>query len=92
MRISSWGKRTSFKTAEDLYEIVVNTVPGAKLGVAFCEASGQFAQPGAGLLRGVRDLLLDDQSSRSIFGANGARPRNSGRCRRQFSEGRRRLG
>src|ERR1700730_12543464 len=28
------------KTAEDLYEVVVNTVPGAKFGIAFNEASG----------------------------------------------------
>jgi adenosine/AMP kinase len=34
------GQAHFIKTAEDLYEVVVNTVPGAKLGVAFCEASG----------------------------------------------------
>ena len=34
------GQAHFTKTAEDLYEVVVNTVPGAKLGVAFCEASG----------------------------------------------------
>ncbi|MGH7837339.1 MAG: adenosine-specific kinase, partial [Candidatus Binataceae bacterium] len=28
------------KTAEDLYEVMVNTVPGAKFAVAFNEASG----------------------------------------------------
>ena len=28
------------KTVEDLYEAIVNTVPGAKFGLAFAEASG----------------------------------------------------
>jgi uncharacterized protein len=34
------GHSHFIKTAEDLYEVVVNTVPGAKFAVAFCEASG----------------------------------------------------
>ncbi len=34
------GQSHFIKTAEDLYEIVVNSVPQAKFGIAFCEASG----------------------------------------------------
>jgi uncharacterized protein len=34
------GQSHFIKTAEDLYEAMVNSVPGAKFGVAFCEASG----------------------------------------------------
>ena len=34
------GQSHFIKTAEDLYEIVVNTVPAAKFAVAFNEASG----------------------------------------------------
>jgi adenosine/AMP kinase len=34
------GHSHFIKTAEDLYEVVVNTVPGAKFAVAFNEASG----------------------------------------------------
>lgn len=34
------GQAHFIKTAEDLYEAVVNTVPNAKFAVAFCEASG----------------------------------------------------
>src|ERR1700734_3994917 len=34
------GQSHFIKTAEDIHEIVVNTVPGAKFAVAFCEASG----------------------------------------------------
>ncbi len=34
------GQTQFIKTAEDLYEIIVTTVPQAKFGVAFTEASG----------------------------------------------------
>jgi uncharacterized protein len=34
------GQAHFIKTVEDLYEAVVQTVPGVKFGVAFCEASG----------------------------------------------------
>ncbi|MFH0816962.1 MAG: adenosine-specific kinase [Methanobacteriota archaeon] len=34
------GQSHFIKTAEDVYEAMVNSVPGAKFGVAFCEASG----------------------------------------------------
>jgi uncharacterized protein len=34
------GHSHFIKTAEDLYEVMVNTVPGAKFAIAFNEASG----------------------------------------------------
>lgn len=34
------GQSHFIKTVEDIHEAVVNTVPGIKFGVAFCEASG----------------------------------------------------
>ena len=34
------GTAHFIKTAEDLYEALVNSVPNIKFGVAFCEASG----------------------------------------------------
>jgi adenosine/AMP kinase len=34
------GQSHFIKTAEDLYEVMVNTVPGAKFAIAFNEASG----------------------------------------------------
>lgn len=34
------GQSHFIKTAEDLYEAMVNSVPQARFGVAFCEASG----------------------------------------------------
>jgi len=33
------GQSHFIKTVEDLYEVMVNSVPGAKFGLAFCEAS-----------------------------------------------------
>ncbi|MEO0185103.1 MAG: adenosine-specific kinase [candidate division WOR-3 bacterium] len=34
------GQTHFIKTAEDLYEALVNAVPGIKFGIGFCEASG----------------------------------------------------
>lgn len=34
------GQSHFIKTVEDIYEALVNTVPGVKFGLAFCEASG----------------------------------------------------
>ncbi|PMQ01659.1 MAG: hypothetical protein CBR30_04430 [Dictyoglomus sp. NZ13-RE01] len=34
------GQSHFIKTVEDLYEAIVNTVPSAKFGIAFCESSG----------------------------------------------------
>jgi len=34
------GQSHFIKTVEDLYEAVVGSVPGARFGLAFCEASG----------------------------------------------------
>jgi hypothetical protein len=34
------GHSHFIKTVEDIYEAMVNTVPGAKFGLAFCESSG----------------------------------------------------
>jgi len=34
------GQSHFIKTVEDLYEAIVQSVPGVKFGVAFCEASG----------------------------------------------------
>ena len=35
------GMSHFIKTVEDIYEAIVNTVPGAKFGVGFCEASSK---------------------------------------------------
>jgi len=35
------GQSHFIKTVEDLYEALVNSVPGIQFGIAFCEASGK---------------------------------------------------
>jgi Uncharacterized conserved protein len=35
------GHSHFIKTLEDIYEALVNSVPGIKFGLAFCEASGK---------------------------------------------------
>jgi len=35
------GQSHFIKTVEDLYEAMVNSVPGVKFGLAFCESSGE---------------------------------------------------
>jgi len=34
------GQSHFIKTVEDVYETIIQTIPGVKFGVAFCEASG----------------------------------------------------
>ena len=34
------GQSHFIKTVEDIHEVIVTTVPGAKFGLAFCESSG----------------------------------------------------
>jgi uncharacterized protein len=34
------GQSHFIKTVEDIYEVLVNSVPGIKFGLAFCESSG----------------------------------------------------
>jgi len=40
MPISSWDRVILLKAWKTFYEIMVNSVPGIKFGLAFCEASG----------------------------------------------------
>ena len=50
------GQTHFIKTAEDLHEAIVNSVPAAKFGVAFCEASGPCLVRIEGNDPGLRDL------------------------------------
>jgi len=43
-----FGQTHFIKTVEDLYEIMVGAVPGAKFGIGFCEASGHCLVRGEG--------------------------------------------
>lgn len=42
------GQAHFIKTVEDIYEALVNSVPGIKFGIAFCEASGPCLVRSAG--------------------------------------------
>ena len=57
------GQSHFIKTIEDLHEMVVTTVPGARFGLAFCEASdacliGTGTRPGTGGCRAEERLGL----------------------------------
>ncbi len=43
-----FGQSHFIKTVEDLYEIMIGTIPQSKFGVAFCEASGHCLIRGEG--------------------------------------------
>ena len=50
------GQSHFIKTVEDLYEAIVQTVPGMKFGIAFCESSGPALVRYAGNERGLIEL------------------------------------
>ena len=53
------GQSHFIKTAEDVYEAVVNAVPQAKFGVAFCEASGACLIRSEGSDEELRELAVE---------------------------------
>jgi adenosine/AMP kinase len=50
------GQSHFIKTVEDLHEALVNTVPGIKFGLAFCEASGRCLVRWSGTDAGMIEL------------------------------------
>lgn len=50
------GQSHFIKTVEDLHEAMVNTVPGIKFGLAFCEASGECLVRWSGTDAGLIEL------------------------------------
>ncbi len=52
------GQSHFVKTVEDLYEILVGSVPGAKFGLAFCEASGPCLIRSAGTDDALRQTAI----------------------------------
>ena len=56
------GQTHFIKTAEDLYEILVCSVPGIKFGLAFCEASGPCLVRSEG-----NDMELKKLAAQSAF-------------------------
>jgi adenosine/AMP kinase len=50
------GQSHFIKTVEDVHEALVNTVPGIKFGLAFCEASGKCLVRWSGTDQAMIDL------------------------------------
>ncbi len=50
------GQSHFIKTVEDLYEAIVNSVPDAEFGIAFCEASGARKVRSVGNNESLKDL------------------------------------
>lgn len=60
------GHTHFIKSAEDLYEAMVNSVPGMKFGLAFCEASGPCLVRSEGNDEELKELA---EENASIIGA-----------------------
>lgn len=54
------GQTHFIKTAEDVYEALVNAVPGIAFGVAFCEASGPCLVRAEGNDPGLKALAAEN--------------------------------
>ena len=55
-----FGQSHFIKTVEDLYEVLVNNVPGIKFGLAFAEASGDCKIRSEGNDAGLKKLAEDN--------------------------------
>jgi adenosine/AMP kinase len=53
-----FGQTHFIKTVEDLYEIIVAAVPGARFGIGFCEASGHCLVRGEGNDEGLKEAAM----------------------------------
>ena len=53
-----FGQTHFIKTVEDLYEIMVGAVPGAKFGIGFCEASGHCLVRGEGNDEALKETAI----------------------------------
>lgn len=56
------GQTHFIKTVEDIYETIVTSVPGAKFGVAFCEASGKCLVRVEGNDEAMKTIASDNAS------------------------------
>jgi uncharacterized protein len=55
-----FGMSHFIKTVEDLYEALVNTVPGIQFGLAFCEASGDCLIRAEGTAPDLTRIAIDN--------------------------------
>ena len=54
------GQSHFIKTVEDLYEVLIGSVPGIKFGLAFCEASGACLVRSEGNDRDLQKMAIDN--------------------------------
>lgn len=59
------GQSHFIKTVEDVHEALVNTVPGIKFGLAFCEASGACLIRHTGTDDAMRQLAIQNAQALS---------------------------
>jgi adenosine/AMP kinase len=57
------GQAHFIKTVEDVYEALVQSVPGIKFGLAFCEASGPCLIRHSGTDDGLKKFAIDAASA-----------------------------
>lgn len=57
-----FGQTHFIKTVEDLYEIIVGSVPNAKFGIGFCEASGHCLVRGEGNDEVLKETAIKNAS------------------------------
>ena len=57
------GQAHFIKTVEDLYEVLVSSVPGIKFGFAFCESSGACLIRSEGTDKDLKQLAIDNALS-----------------------------
>lgn len=53
-----FGQSHFIKTVEDLYEILIGSVPNARFGIGFCEASGHCLVRGEGTDETMKELAM----------------------------------
>ena len=57
------GQSHFIKTVEDLYEAMINSVPGIKFGLAFCEASGPCLIRKDGTDTGLIEIAVENMGA-----------------------------
>ena len=55
-----FGQTHFIKTVEDLYEIMMGTIPNSKFGIGFCEASGHCLVRGEGNDEAMKEAAMNN--------------------------------
>src|SRR6266403_2136042 len=71
------GQAHFIKTVEDVYEALVQAVPGIKFGLAFCEASGPCLIRHSGTDDGLEKFAIDGDSPKGVEGVEDQKERRA---------------